>query len=105
MMAAILETLGTNWMKKTFKLKCAKTGSNVNANVVGVNLNDDGEPVWKLSCDDHGGKYIYLDQKDMKDVEEWNAQNNGKNRFDSFIIFHRQHWERRKRYKRDSTYP
>ena len=76
---ALEKSLGTNWMKKIIKLRCAKTGENVNAKVVGVNLNDDGEPVWKLSCDDHGGKYIYLKQKDMEVVEEWNRQKNGKN--------------------------
>lgn len=96
--AALEKTLGTNWMKKTFKLKCAKTGSNVNAKVVGVNLNDDGEPVWKLSCDNHGGKYIYKKKKDLEDVEEWMAHNNGKNRFGGFIIHHKERWEKRRRY-------
>lgn len=100
---ALEQSLGTNWMNKIIKLRCANTNDPVDAKVVGVKLDDDtNNPVWRLSCDDHGGQYLYLNLDEMQDAVEFNAQNNGKNRFNGFAIFPRYRYEQRKRIKRDT---
>ena len=89
---ALEKSIGTSWMNKIMKLKCKRTEDNKDAKVVGVSLDEENNPVWKLACDDHGGKYKYLNKQDMEDVEEMNMQ--GK-RFDGFNIFPRPRTQRR----------